>query len=341
MQKSLTAILLILLSFAPVMNAVAEGSGKFYPAALVQLDEFFSHHILVAEKSTHLLHLFQNSGGRPELIKSYQMATGKMAGDKIFQGDHRTPEGIYLIESFIPHEELIKKHGKEGEIYGVGSFVLDYPNPIDRRQGKTGGGIWLHSTNDETRIEKGLDSRGCVVTANNDLKDISKYIELFHTRIVIVHDLKYLSETTWETNRKNLEATILDWKEAWRNEDFARYISFYHPTEFNDNIRGNFRSFSEYKKAVFQNPGTPEVDFQDLSLLVVDNYAVATFKQIYKSNSINDAGVKTVYLKKDQFYNWKIVSENWGKLETSEKQVAFRPSMRFFEPEDENRKGKN
>ncbi len=49
---------------------------------------------------------------------------------------------------------------------------MNYPNPIDQRLKKTGGGIWLHSTNDETRIEKGLDSRGCVVAANNDLKEI-------------------------------------------------------------------------------------------------------------------------------------------------------------------------
>ena len=49
-------------------------------------------------------------------------------------------------------------------------------------------GIWLHSTNDETRIDKGLDSRGCVVAANNDLKEIAQFVELDKTNIVIVHD---------------------------------------------------------------------------------------------------------------------------------------------------------
>ena len=128
------------------------------------LDDFFSHHILIAEKSTHQLHLFRNKGSYPEHIKTYQMATGKKAGNKFFQGDHKTPEGVYQFTNFLTHEDLIKRHGKAGEIYGVGAFVMNYPNPIDQRLQKTGGGIWLHSTNDETRIEKGLDSRAVSYT---------------------------------------------------------------------------------------------------------------------------------------------------------------------------------
>ena len=58
---------------------------------------------------------------------------------------------------------------------------------------------------------------------------------------------------------------------------------------------------------------------------------------VYQSNTINDTGKKLLYLKKDEYYNWKIVSEVWSKvgLETEEdKRVAFRPSQRFFETEN-------
>ena len=147
----------------------------YRPSSLLLLDDYFSHHIIIAEKSTHTLHLYRNDKGTPVHLKSYKMATGKKPGDKIFQGDHRTPEGIYFITDFIPRQELLDRYGKEGEIYGVGAFVTNYPNPIDHLEKKTGSGIWLHSTNDETRIEKGLDSRGCVVTANQHLIDISSY----------------------------------------------------------------------------------------------------------------------------------------------------------------------
>ena len=84
-----------------LLNITAQ-SKEFYPDALLQLDNYFSHHILVAVKSTHKLHLYKNDDGYPKLLKTYQMATGKKSGDKLFQGDHRTPEGIYYFTDFIP-----------------------------------------------------------------------------------------------------------------------------------------------------------------------------------------------------------------------------------------------
>ena len=305
---------------------------KIFPAALMYLDDYFSHHILVAEKSTHQLHLFKNKGTYPEHIKTYQMATGKKAGDKLFQGDHKTPEGIYQFIDFLTHEDLIKRHGKAGEIYGVGAFVMNYPNPIDQRLKKTGGGIWLHSTNDETRIEKGLDSRGCVVAANNDLKEISTYIELDKTQIIVVQDLNLLKERTWKTIRNNLKATIDNWVEAWKKEDYKTYVSHYHPQKYFDRFRGSYKNFKNYKRAVFNNPGQPEINISNLSILKSDHYAVATFKQSYKGNNIKDIGKKSLYLEMDDEYQWKIVNEQWKKLpqEDLTKKDAFKPSMRFF-----------
>jgi len=307
---------------------------QFLPIPLVHLDSLFSHHVLIAEKSTHKLHLYENSASIPRLVKTYTMATGKMAGNKSFQGDHRTPEGIYHFTSFIPHADLIKKYGKEGEKYGIGSFVMNYPNIIDRRNGKTGGGIWLHSTNDETRIEKGLDSRGCVVIANSQLKDISNYIELQNTKIIVVHNLKFLPKTAWDTERNSIISTIEKWSAAWRKEDFKNYITFYHDKKYQDNIRGDKKAFSRYKRAVFAAPGAPTIEVNNMTLLRNENYVVVTFKQNYKSARINDIGIKTLYLEKNEFYQWKIVSEQWRKAGPAERKVAFQPSMRFFKPNE-------
>ena len=305
---------------------------KIFPSALMYLDDYFSHHILIAEKSTHQLHLFQNKGSYPEHIKTYQMATGKKAGDKLSQGDHKTPEGIYQFIDFLPHEDLIKRHGKAGEIYGVGAFVMNYPNPIDQRLKKTGGGIWLHSTNDETRIEKGLDSRGCVVAANNDLKEISTYIELDKTQIIIVQDMHLLKERTWRTSRNSLKATIQNWLKAWQKEDYKNYLSHYHPQKYFDRFRGSYKNFKNYKRAVFNNPGQPIISISNLSILRSQNYAVATFKQSYQGKKIRDIGKKSLYLEMDDQYQWKIVNERWKKLPQQDvtNKETFKPSMRFF-----------
>lgn len=305
-------------------------ANKVYPAPLLLLDNFFAHHVLVAEKSTHLLHLYQNNQGQPELVRSYQMATGKVSGDKMAEGDFKTPEGIYNFTDFLTNKQLLEQSGPQAAIYGAGAFVMDFPNPVDKIFKKTGSGIWLHSTNDETRIDKGLDSRGCVVTANQELIDLSKYLELNKTPIVVVQDLIFLNEKTFETQKKELKKTLDDWLLAWRNKDIENYISFYHPTEFIDS-KGNYPKYKAYKKAVFSNPGTPKIELDHISILQSKNYAVITFTQDYESKTINDIGRKILYLRQDDNYKWKIVSEVWTKngLENIGT-IAFEPSQRFF-----------
>ena len=221
-----------------------------YPAPLLSLDGRYTHHVLVAEKSTHLLYLYKNKSGIPELIKTYQMVTGKKTGDKLNEGDLKTPEGIYQFIDFMTHKELMTKSGPTGIIYGAGAFVMNYPNPYDDKMGKGGSGIWLHSTNDEARLDRGLDSRGCVVTANNDLIDLSKYIELHKTPIVVVQDLFFLSEKSFNVKKTEIEKMINGWLAAWRSKNIEEYMSYYHPTDFTD-IRGNFNKYRTYKAAVF------------------------------------------------------------------------------------------
>ncbi len=331
-QLSNILYLLLALLLYSTIGWSAPASSKLFPSPLLYLDPALTHHVLVAEKSTHRLYLFENDKSYPKLIKIYDMATGKKAGNKTFEGDHRTPEGVYFLNSFIPNAELLTRYGEEGKIYGVGAFVLDYPNPIDRTAKKSGGGIWLHSTNDETRIDKGLDSRGCFVVKNDDLKEISTYIELSKTILISVHEIHYLNEENWINTRVALKTLVDNWLEAWKNEDIDSYISNYHPQEFMDSFRGNYQQFKNYKRSVFSAAGAPQIGLTNVSIVLAKDYAVVTFLQNYKSNTIQDTGHKTLYLKRDEYYNWKIVFESWKKVQNPEQYVLdFRPSMRFFE----------
>lgn len=343
MKKSFAAIFSILTMglASPLYAQNISATGKVFPAPLLMLDSFFAHHVLVAEKSTHSLHLFKNNEGMPELIRSYQVATGKKSGDKSTEGDFKTPEGIYNFTEFLTKKQLLAQTGPQGVIYGAGAFVTDFPNPIDVRLGKTGSGIWLHSTNDETRIDKGLDSRGCVVTANSDLIDISKYLELNKTPIIIVQDLIYLNEKTFDTQKSEIKKVVDSWLTAWRNKDIDGYMSNYHPAEFKDS-KGNYVQYKIYKKAVFSNPGKTSIDLKHISILQAKNYAVVTFTQDYQSKTINDIGRKILYLRQDEAYNWKIVSEVWTKngLENLDT-LAFEPKLRFFTEDTSSNQGNN
>lgn len=301
---------------------------EYYPSNILMTDEKFAHHVILVEKATHKLHLYENGETNPKLVKTYNSVTGKFKGNKSINGDHKTPEGIYSINDFLSKEELFKRHGKYAEIYGAGAFPMDYPNFIDARAGKTGGGIWLHSTHDDSRISKGLDSRGCVVLQNADLRDISQYIELEHTPIIVVQDVMYLSKSTWERNRADISDAVSKWAKAWQKKDFDTYISSYDIQRFHDRSKGNYSAYKAYKKAVFSRPDTPNIKLDFISIMANLDYAVVHLQQDYQSSVINDIGKKVLYLQKDANYEWKIVGELWSKSASGN--LAFTPSKRFF-----------
>lgn len=296
---------------------------------LVQLDSKYSHHVLVVEKSTHSLYLYQEKLGKTELLKTYRIATGKFKGNKTSEGDHKTPEGIYHVTSFLSESTLKERHGKMASMYGPGAFPLNYPNLYDDRIGKTGSGIWIHSTDDESRIDKGLDSRGCVVLTPSDLKDLSQYLDLEKTPVIIVQDIILLKENTFKEHSRSLLSALETWMKAWQEKDFKTYISQYHEQDFKDSSKGGYQSFKSYKHAVFSRPDKPSIQFNFLSVLSIGDYAIATMEQDYRSAIINDVGFKTVYLKKNAQYDWKIIAELWRRVE-HKPETAFVPKQRYF-----------
>src|SRR5690606_7265867 len=149
-------------------------------------------------------------------------------------------------------------------IYGAGAFTTNYPNILDKRDGKTGGGIWLHSTDDDARISKGLDSRGCVVANDIDLKDISKFIDLTNTSVVIVENVHFLKKDTWEIQRRDLSEVVMNWADAWKTKDFNRYINSYSSKDFYNKFKGDFNSYKNYKKAIFSRSEVPVINFTDI-----------------------------------------------------------------------------
>ncbi len=300
--------------FAYALACPTVGSSeKFYPASILQVENHIGKYTIVAEKSTHSLFVFKTDLKYPELLARYSMATGKIVGNKRYMGDAKTPEGIYRLTFFHTQDFLLDKYGENGKQYGLGAFTLDYPNFMDQKWGKTGGGIWIHSTNDASRISKGLDSRGCIVINDQNLTDISKYINLGQTYVVVVQDLHYINEKTWNNNRNSLYNTIYEWKQSWENEDLEKYISFYI-NNYSDFFRKSLNQFKNYKRSIFAQPGKPKIDFNDLTILQTEKYARINFTQKYSSNTITDIGSKTLFLKKDKSYQWKIINENWSKI---------------------------
>ena len=108
--------------------------------------------VLVVDKSQQKLFVYD--GEKRGLLREIVCTTGQAKGDKLVEGDLRTPEGVYFIERRI-------ENGLDFELYGGQALVLNFPNPVDKAAQKTGYGIWIHGRG---RLIVPRDTRGCVAT---------------------------------------------------------------------------------------------------------------------------------------------------------------------------------
>ena len=97
--------------------------------------------LLVDKQKQMLFVVAENGNKKIEIVDEFRITTGRVVGDKMKEGDNKTPEGIYT---------LVRKLNGSGlpEKYGPLAYVLDYPNCVDRLDRKTGSNIWIHGRNE-------------------------------------------------------------------------------------------------------------------------------------------------------------------------------------------------
>jgi len=150
------------------------------------INEIDLTHVIWVEKSTNKLTLIDLENKK--IIFEEPIAYGIKRGDKKKYGDKRTPEGVYRIIDFENKFRLQKKYGKSNvERYGEGAFILNYPNEFDKKERKTGNGIWIHGIDSQRNINDINISLGCVILKNKSLLSLRKKIKSFDkVRVVIV-----------------------------------------------------------------------------------------------------------------------------------------------------------
>ncbi len=122
---------------------------------------------IVVEKAERKLHLIID--GEP--FRTFDIALGiRPEGDKEHEGDFKTPEGAYWLDTRNPHSEFFL------------SIHVSYPNVDDARQARSkglqpGGAIMIHGQpNEPTRSEAYYRTQdwtnGCIAVSNSDMIDI-------------------------------------------------------------------------------------------------------------------------------------------------------------------------
>jgi len=195
---------------------------------------------------------------------------------------------------------------KKAYLYGEMAFAMNFPNSIDHLEGKNGGGIWLHGTDESFEETSNNDTRGCVVVTNNDIKTLSSYIRIKSTPIVIVDTLNFITKHELESRRKELLKTVENWKNAWEEERIDDYIQYY-ANSFTSQGK-NLSQFKKYKSNVFSLYKVLNIKLDNFSVFRHNNGYVIQFFQDYSASNMSAVGYKTLYI--TQIDNsWKIIGE--------------------------------
>ncbi|MDZ4678249.1 MAG: L,D-transpeptidase family protein [Oligoflexia bacterium] len=304
MPKALLKLFLMLICFtfsATSFAVIDELKGKS-PAGLLRLGDgvLFPPYALVVDKSKKKIHVIDNTSGTPIALETYDSDLGKNAGDKLSQGDHKTPEGIYFLETKLEGSNL------DAFKYGVRAFTTNYPNFFDQKLSKGGSGIWLHAIDDSVTLERG--SRGCVVVRNDTIKKISQFITLRETPIMIFDKVTWLPSAVVKKESDMILKYLSAWKQSWESKDINSYIQYYADDfKFGKMSRNQFK---KYKQGLAEKYQEIKVSLSMPVIYEHKDYMVVRFLQDYTSTDHADFGAKTLYLKKMNG-RFLILNEEW------------------------------
>ncbi|MGZ3742684.1 MAG: L,D-transpeptidase family protein [Pseudobdellovibrionaceae bacterium] len=277
-------------------------NSELLPSDLLQISntDAFSKYVFLVDKTERHLQVFERKGETIEKIIDVPSDMGKNVGNKSKRDDARTPEGIYFFEKKLNQPEI------PFGLYGELAFTTDYPNIFDRRESKTGSGIWLHAVPDTVPLTRG--SRGCVVVRNEVIKKLQDYIKLKETPILIFDKVSYVPKEEHEKRRSALNDFIEGWRKAWQSQNIDEYMTYY---DQNFKAPGfNYSSWKAHKNRLKNQYEFIKVQLsQPFLLLHKDQLIVKTFQR-YESNNHTDFGVKTLYAVKTES-GYKIIREEW------------------------------
>lgn len=128
---------------------------------------------ILIEKSERRMTLYSGDAA----LKTYKIALGfAPVGDKMKEGDGKTPEGRYRISHKNPKSQFHL------------SLKISYPDKADRAAARAagvnpGGDIFIHGTPGTSGVPAALVSRrdwtlGCIAVSNDEIEEIWRLVDV-------------------------------------------------------------------------------------------------------------------------------------------------------------------
>lgn len=254
--------------------------------------------LIAISKENQRLHILEHKSPL-SVAQSFTCTTGEAVGDKREEGDLRTPEGVYFTERR-------KDRGLDYDLYGELAYTLNFPNPVDRLNGKTGSGIWIHGRGHEIVPR---ETKGCVAVTQADMERMEPRLG-FNIPVIIARNVDWNKPVQDKNAPKELEDLIQAWAKAWSDRS-DEFFEFYDADKYTRAMGQNFEAFKAHKKNLFRSLPWIEVSIHDLRILPGPDYWVTWFGQHYRTPSMVSEGVKRLYWQRDESGRLRIVGREW------------------------------
>lgn len=234
--------------------------------------------------------------------KNFYTTIGKNGPFKEFEGDKKTPIGVYKVINRISPSKL-------PDFYGTGALPINYPNNFDKLSKRTGSGIWFHGVPKETYSRTPLASDGCMVLSNDDFVELNKFVNILNTTTIISKKINWVKPKKNEDTKNRILTVLSKWKTTWESIDTEKYLSFYSK-KFKTK-KYNYDSWKRMKLIVNNAKTFIDINIEDIEIFrypAYPNFFITYFTQNYKSNNHESSMLKEILWELENG-NLKIISE--------------------------------
>ncbi len=243
--------------------------------------------------------LKQNEDGFEE-HQSFYSSIGSNGAGKQRAWDRRTPIGIYVVVDRLEGFEIHER-------YGVLAFPMNYPNAWDRSLGRTGDGIWLHGVEPTDYARPPLDSDGCVVLTNADLRTLAPSIQ--RDQFLVVIDNGSAPDALDQGEVDTIKETLNRWLQALERGDSDTLASLYLEStgetalglgslQQRIGVNNDTRTVTARQMLIAGYPGEPDL-------------VLARFRLEVTTASGKQALWRSLYLRRQNPSNWKIAAAGY------------------------------
>ncbi len=279
----------------------SEVAGALLPLSVLQLPDSIDLAIVV-DVDQYRMYEVRRVAGQLAASANYYVAIGKAGAGKTFEGDEKTPLGVYTIESHIPGSRL-------PEIYGVGALPMDYPSAWDLYRGRTGSGIWIHGTNKSDDELLPRSSRGCLTLRNDDFERLNQVVSVGDTPVIVTQSIDWRTADEIRALRTQLLDRVEQWRRDWESLDTERYLQHYDESFRSGSM--DIDRWRAHKRRVNAAKSEIRVRLEDIGIFGYpseEGLFAVRYTQLYSSDNFNGKRQKWQYWRKTG-EGWKIVVE--------------------------------